>query len=505
MKKIYNSVLLLVTAITIDAQSLDSTFNGSGHSSNQISTGPHRAIGVHQQNNGSLILTANAGSGSNNYDYYSARYTSTGTLDNTYGVSGIVKINFDSTYDELLGSVKQPDDKIILIGATKIGAAIGFGIARLDANGTLDNTFNSNGKYFNTVLGEAYANCGAVLPNGQVLIAGGTKILPFNAPRMEALLRLNANGTLDNTFGTNGLTLNDLDTANGEEIQVLAIDSNQNIVVGSNGLPTGKAYISRFLSNGTLDASWGVNGNLLLSFITGNYPGVYDIQVQPDGKYLVSVKDQSFPTQSTIVARLNTNGTLDNTFNGVGYKSFFSIDPPRFTLQTDGKIIGVTTYKTFTPVFLNKRQLFRLHPNGNIDSTFGTNGFYDDLPKVLEGSLDIILQSDGKIVLTGDAFNNPNYKAGLSRYNNNLPSSISTITNKNNHYTIYPNPSSNSLNIETKNLSQEKIISISNVLGKVVYQSIIKKQNTQIDLQALKSGIYFLKIENGEAMKFIKE
>jgi uncharacterized delta-60 repeat protein len=505
MKKIYNVILTTVCLSTLNAQSLDSTFNGSGHTSNQLSTGPHRAIGTHQQSNGSLILTANAGSGSNNYDYYAARYTTNGTLDNTYGINGIRKINFDSTYDELLGSALQPDDKVILIGATKLGAAIGFGIVRLDANGALDNTFNTNGKYFNALLGEAYANCGTVLANGQIIIGGGTKILPFNAPRMEALIRLNVNGTLDNTFGTNGITLNDLDTANGEEIQVLAIDNNQNIVVGSNGLPTGKAYISRFTSNGLLDPTWGNNGNLLLSFITGNYPGVYDLQIQADGKYLVSIKNQSFPTQTAIIARLNTNGTLDSTFNNIGYITFSSVDAPRFALQTDGKIVGVTTYKSFTPVFLNKRQMFRLNSNGTLDSTFGTNGLYDDLPKVLEGSKGIMLQNDGKIVLAGDAFNNPNYKAGLSRYNNNLPSRISTIANENSSYIIYPNPTANTLNIETKKINQEELIEIRNTLGQTVYQSNLKNQNTQINLQDFKSGIYLLSLGNKAAIKFIKE
>ncbi len=498
-------LFLIVVSIKIQAQSLDSTFNATGHSANPFSLGPHTAIGAHQQSNGSLIVTTNAGAGSNNYDFYSARYTANGILDNTYGINGIAKVNFDSTYDELIGSVQQPDDKVILIGATKMGVAIGFGIARLDANGVLDNTFNTNGKYFNTVLGEAYANCGAVLPNGQIIIGGGTKILPFNAPRMEALIRLNANGTLDNTFGTNGIVLNDLDTVNGEEIQVLAIDNNQNIIVGSNGLPNGKVYISRFTSNGTLDPTWGVNGNLLLNFIIGNYPGIYDLKIQADGKYLVSIKDQSFPTQSVIIARLNTNGTLDNTFNGVGYKTFSSIDAPRITLQADGKILGVTTFKTFTPVFLNKRQLFRLNTNGTLDSTFGTNGFYDDLPKVLEGSKGIMLQSDGKIVLAGNAFNNPNYKAGLSRYNNSVPSSIPTLVNGNNQYSIYPNPTNTYLNIEAKNVFKDETISISNVLGEIVYQSIVKNQNSQINLQDLKSGIYFLQVGNSKAIKFIKE
>ncbi len=504
MKKIYAVVFITTFISAINAQSLDSTFNFTGHSANQFSTSPHNSVSAHQQSNGSLIVTVNAGAGSNNYDYYSARYAANGTLDNTYGTNGVVKVNFDSTYDELIGSIIQPDNKIILIGATKLGAAIGFGIARLDANGILDNTFNTNGKYFNAVLGEAYANCGAVLPNGQIIIGGGTKILPFNAPRMEALIRLNANGTLDNTFGTNGITLNDLDTTKGEEIQVLAVDNNQNIVVGSNGLPTGKAYVSRFTSNGILDPTWGVNGNLLLNFTTGNFPGIYDLKIQADGKYLVSIKDQSFPTQIAIIARLNTNGTLDNTFNNIGYKIFTGVDAPRITLQADGKIIGVTTFKTFSPVFLNKRQLFRLNTNGNLDSTFGTFGFYDDLPKVLDGSKAIILQSDGKIVLAGEAFNNPNYTAGLSRYNNNLPSSISKVLDGNPQYLIYPNPTTADLNLESKNNTESKTIVVTNLFGKEVLRETLTSTKTVVKTENLKSGIYFLQVGNSKAVKFIK-
>ncbi len=505
MKKI---ILVLASIATYTHAQIapDNTFNTTGHASLNLNTGSHLGQKAHQQSDGKLILSASAGFGSNNYDFFSVRFNTNGSVDNSYGIAGITTVTFGTTYDELLSSVIQNDDKVILVGGARVGTLTGMAAARVSSVGVLDNSFNTNGLYHNNLQGEAYAYDVALQNTGKVILVGSTKPFSFTTFRKEAIMRLNANGTLDNTFATNGVLINDLDTTKTDEARCVAIDNTQNILVGSGGLNNGKAYLTRITPNGVLDNTFGVNGNLQLSFTTSNFPGIYDIKVQADGKYVIAVSDQTSPVVKSFIARYNTNGTLDNTFNTTGYLALDTIGVPKLVLQADGKIVGVATKRVFTPLgVVDTRVLLRVNANGTFDNTFGNNGIFLDLPKVLANSNGIILQQDGKIVITGTGGTNPLFTAGLSRYNNNLTTSINDAVTQQLNGTIYPNPTSSILNVKLEMLNEPTTLTITNILGEIVLTETATTQHATLSTQHLNSGIYFLQVGNSKAVKFIKE
>ncbi len=493
MKKIYNVLLTTACIANINAQSLDLTFNSTGHNSITVTNSVHIGQRVHQQQDGKLILSGVAGAGSSNYDFFALRFLTNGNIDSSYALNGVKQIAFGTGYDELLSSAMQKDGKLVLCGGSNTGS-IGMAIARLDNTGAPDNGFAAGGKYFNALLGESYAYDMAMQNDGKIILVGSTRNAVSSGNRKEAILRLDVNGSLDNTFNTNGVLINNIDSLKTVEARCAAIDSNQNILIGSGG-NLKKAMLTKITPNGTLDITFGNNGNLQLS-VTAGFNGIYDILIQPDGKYLVYLEDSI-----NYLVRLLPSGILDNTFNGNGKAPIDSASGCRLALQPDGKIVLVSTIYNFT-TFQQERILYRFNSNGTIDNTFGTNGKYRDLPKVLNNGNGILIQQDGKIVLSGSRFNLTTFNGemGLSRYNNTYTSSLKPITN--NQINFYPNPAHEFIIINT--LKIEKI-NIYNTLGAIIKKITLQEGKNSINIQDLKSGIYFLRIGNGETLKFIKE
>jgi uncharacterized delta-60 repeat protein len=492
MKKNFLLVLICSKALSIISQTIapDNSFNAIGHNSINLTSGAHFGQKIHQQQDGKLILSATAGSGSLNYDFYAIRFNTNGTIDNAYANNGYKQISFGSAYDELLGSAQQKDGKIILCGASS-NNGIGMAIARLDTNGTLDNTFGASGKYFDILQGESYAYCTAIQNNGQIVLAGSTKIGGFTGFRKEALIRLNANGTLDNTFGNNGVVINDIDTSKTDEARSLAIDSNQNILIGSGG-NSGKAILTKIKPNGLLDSTFGNGGNLQL-ITSSAFNGIYELVIQSDGKYIFVLAESN-----EYLIRLNPNGTFDSTFNGNGKVLLDTATNSRIAVQPNGKIIVVSTKYTFSP-FAANRELRRLNADGSLDISFGINGKYLDIPKVLESTNGILLQQDSKIVLSGDKYVGQNGEAGLSRYTNTFTSNLAKT--KNDNHIIYPNPSKDAIWIKSE---YNQLANIYDIYGNMFKTIELQKPLTKLNLDFLSSGSYLIKI-GGDNIKFIKD
>lgn len=303
--------------------------------------GPNSTVQtVSLQPDGKMIIGGNFNIVSGSVKPYIARLNSDGTLDATFsvpgsGVNGIV-----------ITTAIQPDGKILLGGFfTAISGTNRNYLARLDANGTLDATFNPG------TGGNSYvANC-SLQPDGKIVFAGS--FTSINGTPRAYLVRLNADGTVDTGFNP-GNVLN-------STALTTCIQTDGKILVGgaftSNGI-TGRDRIARFNTDGTLDATFDQN--------TAANATVAAIKVQPDGKIVVggnfNILNNS--TVRNMIGRLNSDGTIDLSFdpqdganNGV-----LSI-----SLQTNGAIIiggGFTQYNTIT-----RNRIARLHACYPTDST----------------------------------------------------------------------------------------------------------------------------------------
>lgn len=177
--------------------------------------------------------------------------------------------------------------------------------------------------------------------------------------------------------------------------------------------------ISRFNNDGSLDSSFGVDGEVAVDF-GGRHDGCRDMVQQEDGKIVVAGTSYSSSTPYGLfaIARLRTDGTLDPTFGGGDGKVLLAVgadddasEAERLQLQPDGKIIiaGDVT----KPSYYKDFAIIRLLPDGRLDSTFGSNGTATvAFILAFEGSASmraaylyaLSLDSDGRILLGGLAF-----------------------------------------------------------------------------------------------------
>ena len=293
-----------------------------------------------------------------------ARLNADGTLDGTFnpgtGANG-----------EVEHTAIQDDGKILIAGSftSYNGTAINR-IARLNADGSLDMTFNPGTGAIGHVT---EAN---IQSDGKIIIVGYFN--SYNGTARGFIARLNADGTLDGTFnpgtGANGF------------VQSTAMQSDGRIVIGGgftsyNG--TARNFIARLNIDGTLDLTFnpGTGANVL----------VRSTAIQSDGKIIVGGDFTSYNgTARNFIARLNADGTLDGTFNpGTGANDAIATT----AIQGDGKIIIVGLFTSYNGTSRNR--IARLNADGTLDGTFNPGTGADNYVRALA------IQSDEHIVIGG--------------------------------------------------------------------------------------------------------
>jgi uncharacterized delta-60 repeat protein len=271
----------------------------------------------------------------------------------------------------------QPDGKIIAAGSfTDYNGTTVNGIARINANGTIDNTFNSGVGFNQGVVSIALQADGKI-------IAGGF-FTSYNGTPCNYIVRLNTNGTIDPSFNTG--------TGFDNNVMSVAIQTDGKIIAGgffTSFNSTGENYIVRLNSNGSLDPLFNIG--------TGFNMIVAKVLIQSDGKILAGGMFSIYNgINSNKIARINTNGTLDATFSttGTGFNTTFFCD---LALQTDGKVIVGGDFTNYNGISYNR--LARLNINGALDATFNIGSGFNSTIHSLE------IQSNGKIVVGGEFTN----------------------------------------------------------------------------------------------------
>jgi len=413
--------LLGFTSVLAFAGDLDSTFDHDGLVNTNV------AVPVQYENIDDIVIQADGkivAAGVLNYDTYDkialTRYHADGSLDKTFSGDGKLITIFQEDYVVTAGVAVQLNRKIVLSGSVcKRDAFMVLScdlmLARYMPNGTLDTTFSGNGWLRLDEGGDNGSHGGlAVLGNGKIVVAG---YVPTNGTDM-VVYRFLPNGNLDTTFDGDGrVTINfaagdvpmDLEILNNGKMMILG-QTNTGTITNDFDFA-----LSRLNANGSLDSTFGAGGKQIANFGDQDTPS--GMAIQPNGKIVVvGHRTNESNIEHIIVARYNTNGILDSTFNGTG-KMIFQILPPYspsglandVIVQSDGRIILVGS--TFNGVaFVDV--LMRLRPSGGFDNTFSGDG------KVIVdiGVSTLVLDADGKYVLGGSLFDNSgNANFGLAR------------------------------------------------------------------------------------------
>jgi uncharacterized delta-60 repeat protein len=326
---------------------LDASFNKA--------TGANDDIGaIATQSDGKIIIGGNFTQFNAVSRNKIARLNADGTLDMSFN-TGTGNGASSTVYTVSI----QSDGKIIVGGSFAYFNGMGkYGMARLNTDGSLDNSFTNVNQYTPT--------SSAILSNGKIIIIDS-----------YGLFRLNSDGTKDASFITN--------VANSY-IKALSIQSDGKIVIGgsftaTNGITRNK--IARLNSDGSLDATFD--------------PGIgadYEIQtiaIQSDGKIIVA---GNFTLYNNIamnrIARLNANGTLDASYiSGTGVNATVLMS----TIQNDGKVIIGGFFTNYNGTAIN--YIARLNTNGTVDASFNLGTGADEIVKTA------VIQSDGKIIIGG--------------------------------------------------------------------------------------------------------
>ena len=403
----------VVTAAHAAPGDLDTTFSGGKIVETALASSFANAVAI--QADGKIVVAGSLGG-----DLHVARYNTNGILDTTFGGDGIVATDFGgSGTDSAFAVAIQSDGKIVVAGNAGLANNARVGVARYNANGTLDNTFSGDGMFTMDFVGSAggAANGLAIQADGRIVIVG-------SSGSDFAIARLNSNGTLDTTFGpppSTGIITKDFGSST-EGATAVAILPDGRIVVAGFTTVAGRGVFAwdYFSSTGfpqfvgpTTDSTGApINGAKHTSFGGGVDASPTNIAIQADGK-VVLVGDATFTSgipgavdRFMAIARYNVDGTMDATFNSAGLRGvdfgdgIFSF-ASGVAVQADGKIVVVGHV---TENFNNKFAVARFNTNGSLDSTFSGDGLLTtDFSAATNDSADAVAiqKSDGRIVVAG--------------------------------------------------------------------------------------------------------
>ena len=294
--------------------SLDTTFGTGGLVTTAFaSDSGGGAVAI--QSDGKIVHAGIKFAGVDNFAL--ARYNIDGSLDTTFGTGGLVTTNmgFAAAHDVAI----QADGKIVAVGTDDVR----FALARYNSDGSLDTTFDGDGKVFTAMGTVGVAAFGlAIQSDGKILAAG-------DSDGNFALARYNSDGSLDTTFDGDGLVTTAFASDSGGG--AVAIQSDGKIVhAGIKFAGVDNFALARYNIDGSLDTTFGTGG--LVTTEMGSEPA-HNVAIQADGK-IVALGG------SFALARYNSDGSLDTTF-GTGGKVFTAMGTEAFGLaiQSDGKIV----------------------------------------------------------------------------------------------------------------------------------------------------------------------
>jgi uncharacterized delta-60 repeat protein len=328
----------------------------------------------------------------------SRRLLSAGQLDPTFGQGGVI---IDSSHPGASALLVLPSGKFIEAGQTYYDGGPVISVARYNIDGTHDTSFGYQGQV-TTVLSR---NVPLIFDVHSPKVETDGKITLITSSNGDfTVIRYNADGQLDSTFGTNGIVSTDF--GGTEHAAAIAIAPNGDIVVaGTTDATSGTVAqidVARYHSNGSLDTTFGTGGKVVIAAQVGSGNRINDLALQSDGKVvLVGEKNVTSGASAPLILRLNVNGSPDGTLfanpPGLSFYNPLNVSYQAITIDKGGKLlVTAMDASTYDP----GPAIIRFNTDGTLDLTFGTGGVVQDALPV-SNLADIYVQPDGKIVAAG--------------------------------------------------------------------------------------------------------
>lgn len=489
--------LLPFTTIAQDG-SLDTSFGTGGIVTTTVGAVDFlnlagNAYPVAIQSDGKIVVAGKSYNGLN-YDFGIVRYNDNGSLDTTFGTNGKVITDFGNDLPKSIAI--QSDGKIIVGGVNFSSSTVKFALVRYTTNGSLDTTFDTDGKVTTSFSsGDCHAYSLALQSDGKIVLVGdgrnGSGALGF------ATIRYNTDGSLDTTFGTNGKVSTVFGTAGStnDTANAVAIQNDGKIVVaGLSYLQTpgvSRFAALRYNTDGSLDTSFDNDGMLTTSFGAFNDEAT-SLAIQNDGKLVIGGNSSLAQNGAEIfaLARFNSDGSLDTTFDSDGKLTTligtFTNGLYSTLIQGDGKILVAGYSNSLND---NVFTIVRYNIDGSLDTSFDSDGIVNAISdgSTYAGAYSLALQNDGKIVAAGKLENS----FAVVRYNN---SSLTTNTYENQtiNISVAPNPFSNQTTFQSDVSFENASLLVYNSIGQLVKTiNNINGQQITFSRDNLSNGLYF--------------
>ena len=427
------------------------------------------------------------------------RYNTNGTIDTSFGVNGVVNTsNINFYFSSSFLSIALDGDKIILVGTD--ATASYRSLFKLTADGQVDTSFGNNGLLVldNPTISQSVIDRIRVL-NGKIYIAydyySAESIANGTSNSYYGLMRLNLDGTIDTTFGDNGIfykNFNYYSTTDYEFPNDIRLDSLNNVLITGVLLNRESNYSSvvatiKLNQNGVLDTSFGGNGVVISTPTGATRNWGTDLFITNGNKYLVNCDVTEINGQRhSCLVQLNTDGSLDTSYgtNGVldlQNRYIYNI----IAQQPDGKILVATN--------LNAQfGITRYSTAGTLDNSFGANGVLSTPIYYFSSIRNLIVLQNGKLLVGGSAYNGSSNVLAQARYIN-LNLSNPEFGQAEQAVNIYPNPVSSNFMVRSSSQLASSL-SVVNLLGQEVYHTSLQGSETQIAKTWPGSGLYLVKI-----------
>lgn len=465
------------------------------------------ALAATRQTDGKIVtagFTGNIGS----YSFLLTRHNEDGSLDDSFGDAGITITSLGVGEARCNAIQLQADGKILVIGTylAAEGGPADIALARYNTNGTLDLSYGTDGIVItNSEDSEVFDGGmrGRVQADGKLVVLGFKyeDILEF------LLLRYNTDGTLDNTFGDEGIVTPIIGDYSDESEELnLIFDGDENILVVSSAFAPGESHsnfsIVKYHNDGTLDLSFGTDGQVLTNIkttdgVSSNDYGA-DIAFQSDGKIIVAGMiyevDGAFA-----LARYSATGVLDESFGtgGVMYTEMSAwAECTGMSIQANDKII-ITGQASFDEEYNEDFVVIRYTANGDLDPTFGTGGMVvTGLSPNADYANDIMIIENEKILIVGTEAGEfgLDTRVALVQYLFDYELSADESTSSEQQVSVYPNPFNDFTTVYfDRILNGDNYVVIYDLLGQEVYRiENMVGANIQISKNQLGTGIYLL-------------
>jgi uncharacterized delta-60 repeat protein len=352
-----------------------------------------------------------------------ARYLTSGALDTTFGANGFASVDCPpitvGAYPRARDAVLQPDGRIVLFGAcpTLPTFQVGFLLARLTLDGTLDPSFGTGGRVFTQFpVQTALADAGVLQPDGRIVAVGSA-----NGSTIAAA-RYNVDGSLDATFGTAGLLM--LPLAQPFMVRDVALQPDGKLVIAGKYGASDFGLV-RLLPSGAPDPSFDGDG-----LATANFGGTESgdsVVILPDGRIVLGGTHNA----DLGLVRFLPGGSVDATFGTAGLATASNGGPvgadELIRLPNDNLLIAGSATDTGSAAdFL----LARFLPGGVLDTSFGTAGFLrTDFAASQDGCFAVALAAPDRILTAGFVSSPSGFPGdfGLARYIATTPVELLTF------------------------------------------------------------------------------